>query len=35
MIDGVVKIKREIEDMVRSGEEEMKKIRPIINTWYD
>ena len=35
MIDGVVKIKREIEDMVRFEEEEMKKIRPIINTWYD
>ena len=35
MVDGVVKIKREIEDMVRFEEEEMKKIRPIINTWYD
>ena len=31
----VVSIKREIEDMDIFEEEEMKKIRPIKNTWYD
>ena len=31
----VVRIKREIEDMDIFEEEEMKKIRPIKNTWYD
>ena len=30
--DKVVKIKREIEDMDRFEEEEMKKIRPVKNT---
>ena len=32
--DRVVKIKREIEDMDRLEKEEMKKKRPIKNTWY-
>ena len=32
--DKVVKIKREIEDMDRFEEEEMKKIRPVKNTLY-
>ena len=35
MKDRVVKIKREIEDMDRFEEEELKKIRLIKNTWYD
>ena len=35
MRDKVVKIKKEIENMDRFEEEEMKKIRPIINTWCD
>ena len=35
MKDRVVKIKREIEDMDRFEEEELKKIRRIKNTWYD
>ena len=34
-IERVVKIKREIEDMDRFEEEEMKNIRPIKNTWFD
>ena len=34
--DRVVKIKRDIEDMDRfEEEEEMKKITPVKNTWYD
>ena len=35
MKDRVVKIKREIEDMDRFEEEELKKIRRIKNAWYD
>ena len=34
-IERVVKIKREIEDMDRFEEEEMKNIGPIKNTWFD